>query len=380
MPHLQLPAARRDYQCQCGRPVFLRNTQCLTCGSQLGFETSRLTMVAMVPGPLPALWRVAGETTGLTYRFCVNRQSASACNWLVVSTEPYALLGKLETRCLACRLNRKMFDVTRPVNQYRWRELEIAKRRLLSQLLALHLPVEVRSGSVKGMAFDMLEQLPEGPPVVTGHCDGVITLDVAEADDVQRETARAAMGEPYRTLLGHFRHEIGHYYWDRLVYQDPERLAQFRALFGDERADYSKALRKHYRNSPRRDWKGIFLSSYASAHPWEDWAETWAHYLHITDTVDTAVSFGIDVDAAPTDSEPIDSKYLWQKDLPGSQSFLNLLNAWVKLTQVMNELSRSMGQPDTYPFVTPFRAVAKLHFIHQTILSHREKTKNIKKS
>lgn len=272
-----------------------------------------------------------------------------------------------------------MFDVTEPINQLRWRDLETAKRQLLSQLLALRLPVEVRSKTVKGMAFDMLEQLPGGPPVLTGHHDGVITLNVAEADDAQREVIRAAMGEPYRTLLGHFRHEVGHYYWDRLVRQDAQRLTQFRALFGDERANYAKALEKHYRDGPPVDWAVSYLSSYASTHPWEDWAETWAHYLHITDTVDTATSFGIDVNAAPNESESLDSKYLWRKDLPDAQAFLDLLNAWVKLTQVMNELSRSMGQPDTYPFVLPFKAVAKLQFIHDTVTVQRQLMKNKKK-
>lgn len=356
--------------------MFLRNTQCVNCGSQLGYETSRLTMAALVPGPAPDLWWLADDTDGPLYRCCVNRQSAAACNWLIrVEGAPAAdasdgaaqRVADAERHCLACSLNRQMFDVSQPRNWHRWRELEAAKRRLLSQLMALRLPVERRTPTAPGIAFDMLEQLPHGKPVLTGHHDGVITLNVAEADDAQREAIRAAMHEPYRTLLGHFRHEVGHFYWDRLVRDDPERLLQFRALFGDERADYGKALQKHYRDGPPYGWALTYVSSYASTHPWEDWAETWAHYLHITDTVDTASSFRIDTDQTETLSDPFEQKHLWRADLPDADAFLDLLNAWVRLTQVMNELARSMGQQDGYPFILPYRAVAKLQFIHEAI-------------
>ncbi len=377
MHRLRQPAVSRAYKCQCGRPVFLRNTQCVNCGSQLGYESTRMTMVALVPGPAPDLWCIAGDTSGAAYRCCVNRQSAAACNWLVPALgSPGAQagaspVGSADETCLACRLNRRVFDVASLANQHRWRELETAKRRLLSQLLALGLPVDARQAGNGGIAFDMLEQLPDGKPVLTGHHDGVITLNAAEADDSQREAIRAAMHEPYRTLLGHFRHEIGHYYWDRLVRDDAERLTQFRQLFGDERADYAKALKQHYLAGPPYGWQTRFISSYASTHPWEDWAETWAHYLHITDTVDTAASFRIDTDLAEADFEPFDCKDLWRADLPGAADFLDLMNAWVQLTQVMNELARSMGQPDGYPFILPYQAVAKLQFIHETVAAVR---------
>ncbi|CAN5753357.1 putative zinc-binding metallopeptidase [soil metagenome] len=327
-------------------------------------------MVALAPGSAPSLWRAAkwqGPALDPVYRFCSNRQSASACNWLIEVAGPRALTDSVETPCLACRLNRQMFDVTSAHNQLRWRELETAKRRLLSQLLALGLPVEVRAPGVHGIAFDMLEQLPSGKPVMTGHHDGVITLNVAEADNAHREATRAAMHEPYRTLLGHFRHEIGHYYWDRLVRSSSERLTSFRTLFGDERADYAKALQRHYREGPPPGWALTYISSYASTHPWEDWAETWAHYLHIMDTVETAASFGIDAEEVEYEADPFEPRHLWRSDLPGAQEFLDLLNVWVQLTQVMNELARSMGQPDGYPFILPYRAVSKLQFIHDTV-------------
>jgi len=326
-------------------------------------------MVSLVPGTEPHLWRIASDATESVYQCCANRQGAAACNWLVkVDPSAAKASASVEMPCIACRLNRRMFDVAQPRNWHRARELEAAKRRLLTQLLALRLPVEVKDEeNGAGIAFDMLEQMPNGKPILTGHHAGVITINVAEADDAQREAIRAAMHEPYRTLLGHFRHEIGHYYWDRLVRDDPARLAQFRSLFGNEQANYAKALEKHYRDGPPPLWAHQYISSYASTHPWEDWAETWAHYLHITDTVDTAASFRIDTDQAETESEPFEAAHLWRPDLPGAAQFLALLNAWVRLTQVMNELARSMGQPDGYPFVLPYKAVAKLQFIHETI-------------
>lgn len=365
MAQVPAPLVSRVYRCQCGRPVFFRNTQCVNCGSQLGFDPVSLRLVAMVPASAPDLWAKAGEGGGTVYRCCANRQSASACNWLIAP--PFAeVLAIGEGVCVSCDLTRRMFDVSRRSDQDRWRLLETAKRRLVAQLLGLRLPVHKRTPGRSGLAFDFL-QPSATVPVLTGHHDGVITINALEADDAYRESTRAAMNEPYRTLLGHLRHEVGHFYWDRLVRDDPVRLASFRALFGDERADYAKALQKHYKDGPPLGWELRFLTSYASTHPWEDWAEMWAHYLHITDTLDTAASFGIDIAQAESESEPFDEKHLWPPGLPRAQGFLELLNGWVQLTQVMNELTRSMGQADVYPFVLPYRAVAKLHFIHEIV-------------
>ncbi|MET0210313.1 MAG: putative zinc-binding metallopeptidase [Burkholderiaceae bacterium] len=360
----------RAYRCQCGRPVFFRNTQCVNCGSQLGFDPVSLAVVALRPAASPELWAIAGADRGDLYRFCSNRQSASACNWLIAP--PFVASTRIgDGLCVSCALTRRMFDVSRRAHQARWRALETAKRRLVAQLLALRLPLGPHVPGGPGIAFDLLEPAPNAP-VLTGHHGGVVTINAMEADDAYREATRAAMNEPYRTLLGHFRHEVGHYYWDRLVRDDPVRLAQFRALFGDERSDYAKALQRHYQEGPPVRWQDGFLTSYASTHPWEDWAETWAHYLHITDTLDTATSFGIDVTRAELEFEPLDQKYLWNAGMPQATSFLDLLNRWVQLTQVMNELTRSMGQADVYPFVLPYRAVSKLHFIHEIVQGHAD--------
>jgi len=255
-----------------------------------------------------------------------------------------------------------------------WRKLEQAKRRLISQLLALGLPVVSRHADpVHGLAFDFLGSMPGRPHVMTGHEDGVITLNAEEAEDAVRERIRAEMREPYRTLLGHFRHEIGHYYWDLLVFPTPW-IEDFRALFGDDRADYAAALQTHYEQGPPPDWADRFVSSYASMHPWEDWAETWAHYLHMADTADTAMSFGVDATTVELASDLFTTDDLWQPEHPDAAKFLDFINGWVLLTNVLNELSRSMGQPDCYPFVLPRTAVGKLQFIHRVITAQRSGT------
>jgi hypothetical protein len=328
-------------------------------------------MVAIEPSLEANEWIVAGSDGNEVFLRCSNLETASVCNWLVPAGdgENRLLPSNLYAgKCLACSLTRTIPNLSSANNEELWRRLETAKRRLVSQLLALALPVETRLERANGIAFDMLEQFPGSPKVLTGHDEGVITLNIAEADDAQREKIRASMHESYRTLLGHFRHEIGHYYWDRLVL-DTHWLQPYRELFGDETVDYSDSLKRHYENGPPADWRDHFVSSYASTHPWEDWAETWAHYLHMADTVDTAVSFGIDAGTVDIETEPYTLQDLWREDLANAEGFLEFLNSWLVLTQALNELTRSMGQPDYYPFVLPRDAIAKLQFIHEVIRS-----------
>ena len=198
--------------------------------------------------------------------------------------------------------------------------------------------------------------------MLTGHHNGVITINVAEADDVEREQRRHHLHEPYRTLLGHFRHESGHYYWDRLLQHSP-RLAAFRLVFGDERADYSAALTWHYQRGAPTDWPQRFISAYASVHPWEDWAETWAHYLHMTDALETAVACGLSRQPLRPDEPSL------QPTARGDRlgAFDHMLTAWFSLTYVLNNLNRSLGWPDSYPFILSTLAIDKLRFIHETI-------------
>ena len=225
---------------------------------------------------------------GERYQFCANAQH-NVCNWLVNTDQAEAF-------CAACRHNRTIPDLTNPENLLHWRKIEFAKHRLFYTLLRLRLPLATRLEDPNGLGFDFLSN-PIGAAaahsrVMTGHASGLITLNVAEADDPERERQRKSMGEPYRTLLGHFRHEIAHYYWDRLVAESP-RIDEFRRLFGDEREDYEASLQRHYTNGPAPDWPERFVTSYASSHPWEDFAETWAHYFHMIDTLETAFAFGM---------------------------------------------------------------------------------------
>jgi hypothetical protein len=362
-----LPALRRVYRCQCQRPVFFRNSQCLGCGAALGYEPHLGEVFPLTFGPQRNTWWLAGLCANRQdlYRRCANADSPAACNWLV-KIDPAT--GAWPELCPCCRLNRTIPDLSVAENGVLWGRIEGAKRRVVSLLIALGLPVASRTGEdpERGLAFDLLRAPMVGPPLLTGHEDGVITLNIEEADNARRECIREAMRENYRTLVGHFRHEVGHYYWDRLIDNTPW-IEGFRQLFGDERNCYDAALQMHYKEGPPPDWARRYVSSYASCHPWEDWAETWAHYLHMADTLGTAASVGLDRDTVDMQFEPFTADALYYSDDPGAERFLSFLNAWVELTAVLNELSRSMGQPDSYPFALPRTAVGKLQFIHMVV-------------
>jgi hypothetical protein len=353
----------RSYHCSCGALVFLANTQCLTCESLLGYLPDEGRIAALYPDPAPDAWRVQGRPEQL--KFCANRQTAAACNWMIFTTNP-------SSHCAACRLNRTIPDLSDADNLRYWRVIEAAKRRLVSQLIAMGLPVrsKVSEDPERGVMFDFLRSPKNGPQVMTGHASGLITINVEEADDGKRETIRNAMHEPYRSLLGHFRHEIGHYYWDRLVW-DTAWLENFRALFGDERASYAEALRRNYEQGPPADWAMSHISAYATMHPWEDWAETWAHHMHIIDSLGTALGFGVGLEHDEGRVQPFGHEALYAPQDPGADRFLKLLNGWLRLTLLLNELARSMGEPDFYPFVMSGPVVAKLQFVNMVVTGAR---------
>jgi hypothetical protein len=352
----------RVYSCDCGRTTFFRHSKCSACDAPLGYDPLTGESRTLVAGPGAGTWRLSdGGQSSRIYRRCVQSTSPTRCNWLVP-------VDDLSPACISCRLNRTIPDMDDADNRrYLW-AIEKAKRRLVSQLLALGLPVRSRvdEDPENGVAFDLLRSLPGGPPVMTGHASGLITLNVEEADDARREKIRQDLREPYRTLVGHFHHEIGHYYWDRLVagtvWHEP-----CRALFGDERADYAAALRSNYEKGPPADWPTRHISSYASTHPWEDWAESWAHYLHMVDSLDTAIGFGFTGRNIDIEVERFAFADLYAPHHPGAEQFLSLANSWVVLTTVMNELSHSMGQTDFYPFRMPHPVLRKLHFIHLVV-------------
>lgn len=360
------PATPRAYRCQCGRQIFFRNSQCLACKAPLGYVASLRRVYPLMAAGKDGTWRLhdGHDADARVFRRCANFHTAAACNWLVP-------VGQAKARpelCEACRLNRTVASLVTAENQLLWLRMERAKRRLVSQLMGLGLPVasKVHDDVARGLAYDFLRAAPGHAQIMTGHHCGIITMNLEEADDPQRERARKDMGEPYRTLLGHFRHEVGHYYWTRLVEGTPWH-APCRELFGDERLDYGAALRANYLGKRPGDWRERFISAYASTHPWEDWAETWAHYLHIRDTVDTALSFGIQARLADIEAEPFTRADLWDSTDPQGEAFLALLHSWIQITGVMNEMSGAMGQQDFYPFVLPRKVVAKLHLIHRVV-------------
>jgi hypothetical protein len=359
-------AAGRAYFCRCGRPVFFRNSVCLACNTPLGYEPHWRQVFPLQAGLEPGTWQLASEGAAPgKYRRCANLDSPAGCNWLVSEAEA---AGNPRLMCIACRLNRTIPDLSAPENGVLWGRLEAAKRRLVSSLVALQLPLESRvdQNPERGLAFDFLQSPAGGPRVLTGHAAGIITINIEEADDSARERIREQLHEPYRTLLGHLRHEVGHYYWDRLI-ADSTWLDDFRKLFGDQRQDYAAALQRNYQQGPPPGWQQQHVSAYASVHPWEDWAETWAHYLHMLDTLDTALSFGLDTRRLEMEIEPFGRDALFRPNDPGAKRFLSFLNGWIELSSVLNELSRAMGQPDLYPFALPRPAVAKLHFIHLVV-------------
>ena len=339
----------------CQRLVFFENVRCLACDHALAYVPDLEDVVALEPAG-EGLWRTTTRgADGRTFRLCANYDRENVCNWAVPSEDPEAL-------CRSCRLTRVIPDLEHPGHRAAWYRLEVAKRRLLYGLLRFRLPVESKAVDVdRGLAFELLAPTDDAP-VVTGHRGGVITINVAEADDAEREQRRVQLHEPYRTLLGHFRHEIGHYYWDRLLDGD-ERRAAFRERFGDERADYSAALQRHYDAGAPIDWQERFISAYASAHPWEDWAETWAHYLHMTDTLETAAACGLSLRPRRADEPALQTA---RQERPLGP-FEQMIDAWFPLTYVLNNLNRGLGLPDGYPFVLSPPVIAKLQFVHDVI-------------
>jgi hypothetical protein len=358
----------RIFHCDhCHQAIFFENTVCGKCGHKLAYLPDLEVVASLDPaggrssevgGPMPVLWNSPiPRAKGKTYRLCGNYIKHNVCNWALPADQPDGL-------CASCQLTRVIPDLTRQENRDLWCRLEVAKRRLVYSLLELQLPLVPKfKDNAKGLEFRFLGDQPGGPRVFTGHDNGVITLNIAEADDVERERARVSMHEPYRTLLGHFRHEIGHYYWDVLI-KDSPRIDDFRKYFGDERTDYNSVLQTYYRTGPKPNWPASFVSAYASVHPWEDWAETWAHYLHMSDALETAAVCGLSLQPPRADEPAMQRPPLKQSsDAPFDQ----LIADWFALTYMLNNLNRGMGLPDAYPFVLPAPTIEKIRFVHDIV-------------
>lgn len=396
----------QTFKCdECAHLLFFENNSCIRCGHLLGFSIEEgdvltLKQVSQIPAanrptahnavgqspidqdalnqnashqkPVTHEHKPVGESpinapvmhyadvsdpTGPQYRLCSNATQLNACNWLIPAEQPHDF-------CVSCRLTEVLPPMHDENRRKQWVRVESAKRRLLYTLIGLGLPVQSRQQNANlGLAF-RFEESTEEKPVYTGHASGVITLNMAEANNAFRENAREKLGEVYRTVLGHLRHECGHYYWELLVLPSAKWLPKARAVFGDEQVSYQDAITRHYEEGAPANWSDSYISAYATMHPWEDWAETWAHYLHMLDTLETAAAYDLAVKSPSTKGKTRRTK----SSMSHRENFDKLFEMWYSLTFVLNGLSRSMGMPDTYPFVISHTVKQKLRLVHDIIL------------
>ena len=343
----------------CQQQIFFDDTHCRHCHHPIGYSAQEKNMLTFAPLGLNH-WQVLNpDTLASFFKPCQNYTQHQVCNWVLAHDSN-------KTYCASCELTHVLPNLNQPENLLYWKRLEQAKRRFLylAQRMNMMPRPKKHDDDRYGLRFAFL--IPQqGEMVITGHANGLITLNAIEADVVYRETTRVNMGENYRTLLGHFRHESGHYYLDVIQYLHPEFIEEFRQYFGDERQDYAKALEHHYHFGAPEDWQDHFISTYATAHPWEDWAETWAHYLHMMETLETAYYAGLKVQGNGTTLASLN----FEECPIGGKDFEHILQNWVTLTFNLNALNRSMGLDDAYPFQLSNTVKDKLRFIHKHVLA-----------
>ncbi len=341
----------------CHHALFFENNYCENCGHLSGYDPIGHQMLTFDPQNAALI----SDRNHHTYKYCQNK-AHEVCNWLIPVEDPSDF-------CTACQFNRTIPNLSRKSNLEKWKNLEVAKHRLIYQLQRLQLPMVSKHKEEQGFAFDFVVSSEQGK-LMTGHANGIITILLREADPVFREQTRIQLLEPYRTLIGHLRHEVGHYFWERLIKDDTAILAQFRSAFGDESANYSESLQKYYENGVSADWQQSYISKYASSHPWEDWAETWAHYLHIMDMVETAYYFGIKAQPkGTTKSMDLDVSF----DPYQVVNFDTVIQTCVPLSFAVNSINRAMGVPDVYPFVISGIVAEKMKFIHQFLIGRKKR-------
>lgn len=337
----------RRFYCHCGHEVNFHDHFCKACGRDLAYDPQIGTLWS---GELRDTNQFFAHTKNkqdnLLFQTCEHRHHDVGCNWLLVKGDDHC-------QCIACHTTRVIPDQSHDKNANRWFRLERAKRQLFQTLIDVKLIQADRPVDFTDLQFDFLEDKRSNPNldlehVLSGHCDGLITINAAEADEGFLHTMKEQMQELYRSLLGHFRHEIGHYFWAKF-FKTERQKQQFREVFGDERQDYAEALQAYYDANNQSHWRSRYITPYASSHPHEDWAETWAHYLHIVDTLQTAQSFGLSVYD------------------PQEHNFDHWFNEWRRVSQVMNSLNQSMGLAEPYPFRLSEMVIGKLRFIDETI-------------
>jgi len=330
----------------CRHFLYLDSLICPSCDAELGYH--------MLSRQFFGLRNNQVVIEDRTWYTCSNREWA--CNWLVRDDAPAG-------RCFSCRLTRTRPAANDTVALEKLASTEEAKRRLLLQLGSLGLPIVGWDLKPGGLGFDLISSLTDGRRVMIGHANGIITIDLAESLDDRREALRVRLGEPYRTILGHLRHEVGHYYQGVLLTDDVS-WDRCREIFGDERASYQDAIKHHYAFGAPAGWHESFISEYATMHPWEDFAETWAHYLHITGTLQTAAAIGISLDATVTNLRDAD---VVPRESYESEPIQRLLTDWEWMSQAFNRINRSMGFRDLYPFEIVPAVRKKLAFMHEIV-------------
>lgn len=346
------------FQCgNCNSIVLFENDSCGSCGSKLGFLDKEMSLVAL--DAKLNQWALFHQNNAV-FTYCDNHKHG-VCNWLVEVGTSHL--------CTACELNDIIPNLNRDQNKEKWKKLEVGKHRLIFQMLQLRLPIQSKLiYKDVGLCFNFLSKkdaVGENKKLMTGHANGVITILLSEADSVLLEKMKKNMDERYRTLIGHFRHEVGHYYWERLIRDNKYLLEQFRLFFGDEKISYTDALDRYYKKGIVVNWQNNFISEYASSHPWEDWAETWAHYLHLMDTLETAYYFGLKVNTRLDSDAPMHMEAYF--DPYQEKDFDKIVDSCIPLYFAINSMNRSMGIADIYPFVIPKPVINKMKFIHETI-------------
>lgn len=321
----------RVYACPaCGARLFFGALHCLGCGAAPVYDPER---DAYAEGPP-----------------CANRDGIG-CDW-IAGTSGF---------CRACAMTGTIPDLGPGENRRLWADTEAAKRWTLAALGRWGWYRDADPGPRP--VFHLLSETTSGgpEPVTMGHAAGVVTINVTEADPAERVARREALKERLRTLAGHFRHEIAHALFERLAAR-VGFVERFREIFGDEREDYGAALQRHYADGPPEGWRGRFITAYATAHPHEDWAECAAHAMHLTDMLDSAVATGLEGRGLPR---------------PGTDVYARRAAAWVlaraaRLGIAINQINRSIGLPDPYPFVLTAGVRRKLAFAHRWLAAGPE--------
>lgn len=373
----------KTFKCSCKdqQILFFEDSHCVACERTVGLDDWFEKVEPYDLDEASGQYFKAAQPT-IRYQKCDNHADFKTCNGMVNMNTFVASKNQGEVLCFACRFNEIIPDLSIVEHIPLWKKMETAKRRALYTLKALSLPLRnIEQDPEGGLSFDFttdrdvndhfVSKLKGQKPVFTGHASGHITINLAEANDVARSHTKLAMGERYRTLLGHFRHELGHYYFDKLIAGSPEKHTSCKKYFGDDELSYKKALDKHYKKGAPKNWRESFISEYATMHPYEDWAETWAHYMHIIDTLETAKHFSI---TGSTSGNSADTEEVEDLNLPqgayffsGQTSIDSILDTWADFSIILNSLNRSMGMNDAYPFVLTPAVRTKLSFIHHAI-------------